>query len=73
MLCVFFSFSLHVFSTDTSCDSEYLKSYQSYIGFFEIYFVCYYHYNCLAPACQMCLARTPGVELPVTLFVCMWL
>lgn len=71
MLCVFFSFSLHVFSNDTSCDSEYLKSYQSYIGVFEIYFVCYY--NCLAPACQMGLARTPGEELLVTLFVCMWL
>lgn len=34
ILCVFFSFSLRVFSNDTSCDSEYLKSYQLYIGFF---------------------------------------
>lgn len=32
-LCVFFSFSLHVFFNDTSCDSEYLKSYPIYCIF----------------------------------------
>lgn len=34
MLFVFFSFALHVLSYNASCDSEYLKSYQSYIGVF---------------------------------------
>lgn len=73
MLCVFFSFSLHVFPTTPVVTVSILNPTSHILGFFERDFVCYYHYNCLVAASHMCLARTPGLELPVTLFVCTWL
>lgn len=76
-LCVSFSSSLCVFPL-TSCDSEYLSYYPSYVGFSEICLsvtaaTVDSDSSRLALASYTCLARVLGIELHVTLFACTWL